>query len=138
MKSLIMIVGLISALCLRAGVAAIQSEAVPSETSEDFPYVYDLEDGAMALDAIAKLSLDLHERTYLQKTRGYISHIQGAVGADLLDRRGFRSEVACFSQNSDGSVFRTFGNSARRTQNKAVTKCFAHRGVCEALGCTAL
>src|SRR3989344_4002546 len=137
MKTLILVLTLITALCLRAGVAAITANSdLKTNQKTELPYVYEIEDGPMSESDVYDLENDFYRTTYQQKTKGSIQRIIGALEAELLDRRGFKSEVACYSQNSDDLVFRAIGNHAQHTQNRAIQKCFHFRSVCEPLGCT--
>ena len=137
MKSLTLVITLISALCLRAGVTANTIDSkLETNRKDELPYVYELEDGPMPITDVHDLENDFYRTTYQQKTKGSIQRIIGAIEAELLDRRGFKSEVACYAQNSDDLVFRALGNHARHTQNRAFQKCFHFRSVCKPLGCT--
>lgn len=133
---MILLVGLISALCLRASVA-IPSEAefIQRNLETELPYVYDFEIGPMPGSEVYALNAILNEQMYLQQTKGIIKQIISALPAEIVDRRGFQSEVICYAQNSQGLVFRTAGNSAQRAQNHAMNTCSEYRKICEPLGC---
>ncbi len=140
MKSAILMIGLISALCLRAGVA-MTSEAEFTHRSgqgnleTELPYIYELENGPMKAVDVARLNANYHDQMYLQQTKGFIKFINNAQPSELMELRGFHSEATCYAQNSRGLVFRVVGSSAQRAQNHAITKCFSYRSVCEPLGC---
>ena len=140
MKSAILMIGLISALCLRAGVATTSEAEFTQRSDQDnleteLPYIYELENGPMKTSDVARLSAHYHDQMYSQQTKGFIKFINNAQPADIMDLRGFRTESTCYAQNAGGLVFRVVGSNAQRAQNHATTKCFSYRSVCEPLGC---
>ena len=140
MKSAILTIVLISALCLRAGVATTSETEFTKHSGQEnleneLPYIYELEKGPMQASEILRMNAQYYVQMYSQQTKGFIKYINGAQPAEILDLRGFQSEATCYAQNSTGLVFRVSGSSAQRAQNHAITKCYLYRSVCEPLGC---